>query len=124
MDVLYYERITTRYHSNIPIMVQLKTWNPFVKKDAKLLDFSLGGFRIEFIDVFRLREIEKIVLIIPLNVIDPQINRILKLKADIKWYDPLHKQVGGTYEISIKTEQDLIEKIIFALAHKPSKEQK
>jgi hypothetical protein len=124
MDVLFYERITKRYETNVLIDVRLKTWNPFQNKAAKLLDFSLGGFRIEFIEKFPFKNMENIILKIPMSCIDPSKKNIIKLKAEIKWADPLHQQVGGTYLFRPDTDKEFLEKIIIALAQNNKTEQK
>lgn len=124
MDVLFYERISKRYETNVLIDVQIKTWNPFIHKSAKLLDFSLGGFRIEFIEKFPFKNMENIILKIPMSCVDPTRKNIIKLKAQIKWVDPLHQQVGGTYLYRNDSEKEILEKIIIALAQNNKTEQK
>lgn len=124
MDTLFYERSDPRYKSNLVIYVRMKSWNPFSYKQAKLIDFSLGGFKIEFLENIHLKNMEKILLIIPLQDFYIGKLKVLKLKAEIKWYDPLYKQVGGTYHIQMKQGNGILEKIISALAQKIETEQK
>ena len=124
MDILFYERSDPRYEANLIIYVQLSTWNPFAHKQAKLIDFSMGGFKLEFLDNFPLKNKEKIIIYTPLDAFGAANEKMLKLKADIKWYDPLHKQVGGTYSIPHKAESGMLEKIISSLAKNLKTEQK
>ena len=124
MDAMFYERITTRYLSHKTIYVQMNFWNPFGKRKAVLLDFSLGGFRIEFVESFLIKNIENIVLHIPLNEFDLESNKLLKLNAEIKWIDPLNRQIGGTYRLPASKHDEDIEKIISTLAKSNKTEQK
>lgn len=117
MDILFYERSDPRYQANLIIYVQLRSWNPFSHKPAKLIDFSLGGFKLEFLESFRLKNMEKITLYIPLESFNIEEKKLLKLRADIKWYDPLHKQVGGTYSLPMKQDNGILQKIIYKLAN-------
>ena len=124
MDILFYERSDPRYEANLIIYVQMKSWNPFSHKPAKLIDFSIGGFKLEFLENFPLKNMEKIIINIPLDGFGFSETKMLRLKANIKWYDPLHKQVGGTYPIPLKREDGILEKIISSLAKKVETEQK
>jgi hypothetical protein len=124
MDTLFYERNDPRYEANLIIEVQLSSWNPFVHKEAKLIDFSMGGFKLEFLENFSFKNMEKIIILIPLDKFGLQKTKKLKLKADIKWYDPLHKQVGGTYASLQKQDETSLQKIISTLAKKSETEQK
>ena len=91
---------------------------------AKLIDFSKGGFKIEFLENFQLKNMENIVLHIPLELFQIEHKKKIKLHAKIKWYDPLHKQVGGTYTMPSKQDDEILEKIIVSLAGITKTEQK
>lgn len=112
MDNLFSERRESRYDANLIIDVKIVRWNPFSWKKAKLMDFSKGGFRIEFTEDLSLKNTENIKLMIPLTNFRVNNMKSLKLRAEIKWYDPLHRQVGGTYCIPVKCDASLLEKII------------
>lgn len=118
MDTLYYERTDPRYEANLIVYVRLRSWNPFSNKQAKLIDFSLGGFKIEFLQNLKLKNMEKVILVVPLEGFDIDQSKVIKLKAEIKWYDPLHKQVGGTYILPSKNHEQILQKVITSLAQK------
>ncbi len=124
MDVLFYERNAQRYETNIEVEVQMNFWNPFSHKTAKLLDFSLSGFKIEFLENFRIKHMENIFIFIPLNLFDINDHHKLKIKAELKWFDPLHKQAGGAFLFKNKNDEEIVQKIISTLAKNSEKAQK
>jgi hypothetical protein len=115
MDLLFYERNKVRYATDIPAFVQLSFWNPFKVKQAKILDFSLGGFRLEFLESFALREIDSFWLIIPLENFQIEHVKKIKLRAEVKWQDPLHRQVGGIYPVDNPEHKIIVEKLLLTL---------
>ena len=119
INSLFYER-NKRYEVDFLVFVQSKIWNPFFKKKAHLRDFSLGGFRLEYVDALPLKKMDGAFIFIPLKIFFPEEKRTLKLKSQVQWKNPLNKQIGGTYALPCYPKEELLLKKIISFLAKDS----
>ena len=104
-----------RYPSHALIDVSTSKWNPFSECSAVLLDLSQGGFKIEFVNPVVLKTGMKINLTIrlsPFGILTPE---HLKLKAEVKWFDPDKLRCGGLFVGPSEADFYVLDKVIAQL---------
>jgi hypothetical protein len=104
-----------RFPSHALIDVSTSKWNPFSECSAVLLDLSQGGFKIEFVNPVELKTGVKINMTIrlsPFGILTPE---LLKLKAEVKWFDKEKLRCGGLFVSPSETDIYVLEKVIALL---------
>lgn len=97
-------------------LVEIKTgWMPFSHASAVLLDLSLGGFKIEFVNPVKIKTNVPMTMSIPLAPFQILSPAKLKTKIVIKWYDPKQLRAGGIFE-NIGNDHYLFERILQYIA--------
>lgn len=94
-------------------LVEVKTgWLPTSVASAVLLDLSVQGFKIEFVNPVKIKAGEKLTMSIPLAPFQILSPAKLKMKIDVKWFDPRQMRCGGIF-INMKDEHRyLLERIL------------
>lgn len=104
-----------RIESHALIDIKTSVWNPLSVASAVLLDLSWQGFKIEFVNPVKIKPGSKLTMTIPLSSFGILAPAKLKLKIQVKWYDPRMLRAGGIFEPESHEQDYLIQKIIDVL---------
>jgi hypothetical protein len=107
-----------RVTSHALVDVKTNRWNPFSKLSAVLLDVTLMGFKIEFIENVSLAKNSELSFLIPLAPFEIYEQVTLKLRGHIKWFDPDSMRAGGVFVAPQAREEQILNQIIAFLRAK------
>jgi hypothetical protein len=111
-----------RIESHALVDVKMSLWNPLAVSSAILLDLSWQGFKIEFVNGVKIKPGSRLTMSIPLASFGILAPAKLKLKIQVKWYDPRMQRAGGIFEPESHEQDYLIQKIIDVLTLRGSSE--
>ncbi len=112
-------RKNPRYESHALVEVRTSRWNPFAIESAVLIDLSWDGFKIEFVNPMKsIPPKTRLRFSIPLAPFEISHPRILKLNADVRWFDPRNFRCGGVFHHGDSDETFLLSKVIDYVARK------
>lgn len=98
-------------------LVEVKTgWNPFSTASAVLLDLSVGGFKIEFVNPVKLKTNVPMTMTIPLSPFQIMSPPKLKLKVVMKWFDPAQLRAGGVFVEIQDSQRYLFDRILMYIS--------
>lgn len=101
-----------RFPSHALVDVRLSKWNPFSRVGAVLLDMSVTGFKLQFVDSAAIRPDARIVLVVPLEPFQVLGGGRLSLRAEVRWYDADLKRAGGIFLNCTDHQRLMIERIL------------
>lgn len=104
-----------RIESHALVDVKTSVWNPLSVSSAVLLDLSWQGFKIEFVNPVKIKPGSRLTMTVPLSSFGILAPAKLKLKIQVKWYDPRMLRAGGIFEPESHEQDYLIQKIIDVL---------
>lgn len=107
-----YSSRAPRFPSHALIDVRLSKWNPFSKCSAVLLDMSVTGFKIQFVDPVEIKPNTRFAIIVPLEPFGILGGGRLYLRAEMRWYDADIKRAGGVFFNCTDHERLMIERIL------------
>jgi len=107
-----------RVTSHALVDVKTNRWNPFSKLSAVLLDVTLMGFKIEFIENVSISKNSELSFIIPLAPFEINEHTTLKLRGHVKWFDPESMRAGGVFVAPGAREEQTLNQIIAFLRAK------
>ncbi len=108
----HYSARAPRFPSHALVEARTSWWNPFAKSSAVLLDMSVTGFKIQFVERVSLKKEDKLQLIIPLEPFGLMGGGRLNLKAQVKWFDEPVMRAGGMFLNCSDQERLMIEGIL------------
>jgi len=101
-----------RFQSHALVDVRTSRWNPFATSSAVLLDLSLEGFKVEFVNRLKLSVGQRVQLIVPLAPFQILSPSHLDLPVELKWFDEKALRAGGVFTQLSDIEGHTIEKLI------------
>jgi hypothetical protein len=107
-----------RVTSHALVDVKTNRWNPFSKLSAVLLDITLMGFKIEFIENVSIAKNSELSFNIPLAAFEINDHTTLKLRGHVKWFDPESMRAGGVFVAPQAREELILNQIIAFLRAK------
>jgi hypothetical protein len=107
-----------RFPSHALIDVRFSRWNPFSKVSAVLMDMSVSGFKLQFVDHVNTASGAGCQLSIPLEPFGIQVTPRLIVKGEIKWFEPEAMRAGGVFVGARDQDRLLIERVIAAVISK------
>lgn len=108
----HYSARAPRFPSHALIDVRLSKWNPFSRCSAVLLDMSVTGFKMQFVDQADIRPDARFVMVVPLEPFGVLGGGKLSLRAEVRWYDAEVKRAGGVFLNCSDHERLMIERIL------------
>jgi|GEM_PF-4102448 len=105
-----------RFQSHALIDVRTHWWNPFKVASAVLLDLSVQGFKVEFVNPVKLRAGQRVFVSIPLSPFHILSPSRLKLSVELKWFDAQSLRAGGVFESLHDVERHIVEKVIHRIS--------
>lgn len=94
-------------------LVEVKSpWNPFSASSAVLLDLSVTGFKIEFVNSTRIKQGATLTMSIPLAPFDIKAPARVKLKIIVKWFDEKQMRAGGIFLEITEQQKYLVERVL------------
>lgn len=117
-DNAQYVARAPRFPSHALVEVRVSRWNPFSKSSAVLLDMSVTGFKIQFVEKVQMKQNAKITLSIPLEPFGISGNAKLNLNGELKWFDQQMMRAGGMFVQCSDHERLMIERIIASVINK------
>jgi hypothetical protein len=104
-----------RYVSHALVEVRRFKWLPFFCQSAVLLDFSTGGFKLEFTGEVSAPPGAQYWLNIPLGPLGIPAPSRFMCRCECRWFDPQRFRIGGTFMNITNTDHMLIEQIVASL---------
>ena len=105
-----------RFQSHALIDVRTYWWNPFKVASAVLLDLSVQGFKIEFVNPVKLHAGQRVFVSIPLSPFHILSPARLKLVVELKWFDAQSLRAGGVFDTLRDVERHIVEKVIHRIS--------
>lgn len=106
-----------RYVSHALVDVKTSFWNPFDISSAALLDLSVDGFKLEFVNKVNIKPGKRITMFIPLQPFNIASPSKLKLRMVIKWFDSRRLRAGGMFENMSDEQLFLLNRVLETIAH-------
>lgn len=110
-----------RVTSHALVDVKTNRWNPFSKLSAVLLDVTLMGFKIEFIENVNIARNSELSFIIPLAPFEIYEQVSLKLRGHVKWFNLESMRAGGVFVSTSTQEEQMLTQVIAFLRAKETK---
>lgn len=104
-----------RYISHALVEIRRYKILPFFCHSAVLLDFSTGGFKLEFTGEVETAPGSQYWLVIPLSPLGIAAPLKFMCRCEVRWFDPQRFRIGGTFIGLTQTDQMLIEQIVASL---------
>lgn len=107
-----------RFPSHALVDVRLSRWNPFSKASAVLIDMSVTGFKIQFVEKVQVKLGMRIHIGVPLEPFGLTSGGRLNLQGDVKWFDEKMMRAGGMFIDCADHDRLMIERIISSVISK------
>lgn len=111
-QTVQYNARAPRFPSHALVEIKMNRWNPFAKHSAALLDMSVSGYKLQFVERVSLMQGAKFTLIIPLEPFGILGGGKLSVQTEAKWFDPEMLRLGGIFINCSDHERLMIERII------------
>lgn len=103
-------------------LVEIKTGLlPFSTASAVLLDLSVGGFKIEFVNPVKIKTNIPMTMTIPLAPFQIMSPSKIKLRVIVKWFDSRQLRAGGIFENISDDVRYLFERILTVISEQSSR---
>lgn len=107
-----------RHTSHALVEVRKYRWWPFGIVSGVLLDMSIDGFKLEFTSDFRVKNLQKLWLTIPLVPLGVLGQKSLSVPVEVRWFDGTKFRIGGVFVNLSQEERKYINNVIGILAER------